>query len=382
MSRFQHFQWKHWLGRVAVVAAAGGVIAAAVVLTERTEAAQAEAVRERKTLPLLVEVAPAQAVEGYTVGRTFIGRVEAARQTSAAFDLGGTINAVHFREGDEVRAGDVLAELDTRRLDAREKELLARIDAAHADLKLAQQTFQRTEEAAELDAISAQEADDAARQVDAAKASLAVAEASLDTLRVDLDKSKLVAPYDAVVAERSADEGTVVSPGTVAMTLLDRQNPEVRIGLAGRSIESVRAGEDRIVTINGESVPALVKSILPSRNLGARTVDARLVLGRPLDGIRVGDLASLPVETFVARSSFRLPTSAIIEGTRGLWSCYVAEPIDDPQGDATHVVRRRELQMIQPGGEEVFVTGTLAADELVVISGVHRLTPDLPVRLR
>ncbi|MEL7237878.1 MAG: efflux RND transporter periplasmic adaptor subunit [Planctomycetota bacterium] len=384
MSNKRTLNWKPWLTRLTVVAACAVVLFVAVALRAQTLDGQDARVEARKTLPLLVNVEPAKAVSQYTVSRQFIGRVEAARRTTAAFELAGTIEWIGPEEGDEVKAGDELARLDVSRLKARQRELEARITSALADLKLAEQTFRRTEEAAELDAIADQDLDDAARQVDASKAALRVAEASLETLQVDLDKSVLLAPYDAVISRKSADEGDVVSPGTAAMVLLDRQKPEVRIGLAGRSIESVRAGEVRTVRIAGQDVPAKVKSILPSRNGGARTVDAMLVLARPLDGIRDGDLAALIVDTTVEREGFQLPTAALIEGTRGLWSCYVAEPVtdnDDVNPDATHIVRRRELQLIQPGGDIVFVSGTLADGELVVIDGVHRLTPNLPVRI-
>ncbi len=357
-----------------------GLLFGAMALRDATNEGQAARAETRSVAPLLVRVMPVDPSDGYDNIRTFVGRVEAARETMASFELQGLAVEVGPDAGDLVSEGDVLAKLDTSRLKATENELLARLKQSQADVALAKQTFSRTREARELDAVAQQALDDAQRQLDTANAAVEVAEASLEGVRVDLKKSTLVAPFDAIVAERRIDEGAVVSPGQVAFELLDRQSPEARIGLAGPAVRHVKSGDERVVTINGEYVQARVRSILPTVG-NARTTEAVLVLDRPLDGIRVGDMATLAVESRVEEVGFSLPVDAITEGVRGLWACYVAEPAGDLEDGATHVLARRDLQLLRADGEFVYVRGTLASDELVAVDGIHKLTPGLPVRI-
>ncbi len=369
-----------WTTRLGVVALCAGLLAGAMALRQNGIDAKQQAAAARATPPLLVRVAPAVAAEGYTVGRSFVGRVEAGRRTMAAFELVGVVTSVGPDDGDLVLQGDVIAELDTAKFEASRQELRARLKVAEADAANARQSFDRTTEAAELDAVSAQSVDDAQQRLDAADAQVDVANAALASVQVDLDRSQLLAPYDAVVATRMIDEGDVVSPGMAAFELLDRNAPEARIGLAGPAVEAVEVGQQHFVTVGTERVAATVRRVMPSRDDLSRTVDAILVLDRPLDGIRRGDLVTLDLQTPIASSGFSLPLSALTEGTRGLWSCYVAEPTDKVE-DATHIIRRRELQLLHQSGDRVYVRGTLQPGDLFVTDGIHRLVPGLPVRI-
>ncbi len=75
--------------------------------------------------------------------------------------------------------------------------------------------------------------------------------------------------------------------------------------------------------------------------------------------------------------------TALTEGSRGLWACYVATLIDDSErvGTETHRLRRRELEIIHQDADRVYVRVTLNDGELVIVEGLHRLVQDLPVRL-
>ncbi len=74
--------------------------------------------------------------------------------------------------------------------------------------------------------------------------------------------------------------------------------------------------------------------------------------------------------------------TALTESSRGLWACYIAEPVAsrDRLGSETHRLRRRELEVVHQEVDRVFVRGTLSAGELVVSEGLHRLVPNQRVR--
>jgi len=132
-------------------------------------------------------------------------------------------------------------------------------------------------------------------------------------------------------------------------------------------------------------VPAVVRAIRPDRQEQARTVNVRLELLTADPRLRTGELATLNVGRFVAEPGFWVPMSALTESARGLWACYVAEP-NRPENrpdvpEATHIVKRRDVELIHVNSDRAFVRGTLATDELLILQGVHRLVPGMPVRV-
>ncbi|ANM31074.1 hypothetical protein ABI59_18080 [Acidobacteria bacterium Mor1] len=334
----------------------------------------------RPVPPLTVRTLTAEAEDAYPVTRRFVGRVEAARESAVGFELGGMVLEVRVDEGERVTRNQILARLDTRRLDARRRELQAILEEARAGTALADSTRERVRAARAENAVSAQRLDEAEREYQARRAAEGRAEAALAALDVDLDKAVLRAPFDAIVSERFVDEGQVVPGGQPIVTLLDRRNPEARIGIAPAAVDGLAPGQPHPLDIDGRTVEGVVVSVLPQRDAGTRSVEVRFSLDVPLEQVRRGDLAALERTRMEAQRGFWLPLSALTESSRGLWSCFVAVPVADDNG-ATHQLARRELVLLHQEQDRVYVRGTLETGDLVVGEGLQRLAPGLPVRV-
>lgn len=338
-------------------------------------------VERESTAPLVVHTVVAAEQPGYTMSRRFVGRVEAARESSVGFELGGRIVSVGPDDGDRVSSGQVIARLDTARLDARREELTAMLDEARANRELAESTRQRVRSAHEQDAVSSQRLDEAERQLQARIAAVRRAEAALASVDVDIEKATLQAPFDAIVAHRHLDEGQVIQSGHPVLTLLERRGPEARIGVAEEMTQALAPGQTHPVEIGDRAVPARIKAVVPQRNARTRSVEVVLVLDAALDEIRQGDLAVIEIAQTRDEPGFWLPLGALSEGSRGLWNCYVAKPRAVEGSDATHELSRRELVVLHQEEDRVFVRGTLQKGDIVVREGVQRLAPGLNVRV-
>ena len=387
---------------------------------------------------LPVDAVVAVAEPGYPVEREFLGRLEAERESELSFERIDRVIAIAVDEGDTVAAGTPLATLDLSMLDARRAQLDADLTQAAATLAelengsrqedvdearaivaelearagLAQSTEKRTAGAFEQRAVSAQQLDEARLATSVARAQLAAARERLGRLEagpraeridaqrarvisireqlrlndVDREKSQLVAPFDAVVLRRHVDEGETVSPGRAILRLMERAPLELRVGVSRDAVAALPVGSEHTVDVHGESYAAVVRSVTPERNDATRTVAVRLTIA-DLPSRFHGDLARARVQETREGDGFWIATEALTESWRGLWSCYVAEPVaandlapDDPVG-ATHRIGRRELLIRHTEGDRTFVAGTLAAGELVIVEGIHRLVPHQLVRL-
>ncbi len=335
----------------------------------------ASAVRATRALP--VATISALPEPGYAVQRQFVGRIEARRQSRVGFELGGLVTELLVDEGELVEPGQVIGRLDTARLAVQLERLEGRRVELEANIGLARAPRIRQERLTSKGHVSLQRYDEARFGEQGQLGRLQQVDAQIASNRLDMEKSELKAPFGAIVARRFADEGIVIAAGDPVFDLLERTNPEVRIGLAGGAVAAIAVGQEHELLVRGHRVSATVRAILPVRDRNTRSVDVALTLHAPLNGIRPGDLARLEITRRVDAPGFWLPLTALTESSRGLWAVYVANGSEGETG----VIERRELEMLHQETDRVFVRGTLANDDRVVVAGIHRLVPGQSVRI-
>lgn len=327
----------------------------------------------------LLPVATINAVPepGYAVQRHFVGRIEAKRQSRVGFELSGLVTELLADEGALVEPGQVIGRLDTARLEVQLKQLQGRRAELRANIGLARATRIRQQRLTNKGHVSRQRYDEARFAEQGQLGRLEQVDAQIASILLDIEKSAVKAPFDAIVARRFADEGVVINAGAPVFDLIERTNPEVRIGLAGGAADEVRVGQKHALLVRGRRVSATVRAVLPVRDRNTRSVDVALTLHVPLNGIRPGDLARLEITRWVDEAGFWLPLAALTESSRGLWAVYVASRADS----GVDVIERRALEILHQETDRVFVRGTLAGVDHVVVAGIHRLVPGQPVRI-
>ena len=339
---------------------------------------------DERILP--VEVSAVEWATGFEVADRFLGRVEVARASDLGFELSGTLIRVLVEEGETVSKGQVLASLDTDRLEAREAELEALVDQVEAARELAEKTWDRTRRLVEKQAASQQELDNATERKKRANAGLRQARAQLEAIRVDLAKSKLVAPFDGAIGARYADEGAMLSMGQPVVRLMETGRNEVRVGLPSELAQKLEMGTSlplRSRDGNSGDAPAWqgqgrVQRVLPMRDGRLQTVDVILAPDAAISQvIRDGDLMEVGISRRIENPGFWLPRASLTESARGLWAVYAAVPANDAR-DVTRL-ETRQVEIVEQSGDRVFVRGALQSGDLVVVSGRQRLTPGIHV---
>ena len=379
--KFKVSSWQRWFFSTTVVMLVlVGVIAIGWLATSfKLADDQAQDGPEQPGVaPLIVSWQTATWEPGYTVTRSFVGRVEARQISDVGFEISGKIATVSVNEGDAIEVGQILAMLDTERLNARRDELRALRDQAQARLDLAELILERITQFRKSNAATQLELDEANQEKLAAKAQLRQAEAAVTTIEVDIEKATLRSPFTAVVARRFVDDGRVVPAGTPVLQLLERVSPQVRIGVGGDSIDEVEVGQSLDVQISERTVKGTVDAILPVRDRTGRGVDVLINLEVTLNGIRQGDLARVQIERYIDDRGFWLPKQALTQGVRGLWSVYTLEPVTTGQGEA--VLRQADIELLHTETDHVFVRGPFNEATPIMATGQHRVAPGMTVR--
>lgn len=378
-----------------------------------------------------VEVVAVEEVDSVATTRYFTGRVTARRSSPLAFERPARVTSVLVDEGDRVRKGQALAELDTRdleiskaQLEAARAQAQARLDeltagprresivAAKAQvrdieqqLELAQVQTRRRQELLARQAISREEFDRLDFQARSLQASLESAQARLEELEtgtreeqvraqqsvvaeldsriaavaLDMDKSVLRAPFAGRINQRTLDEGAFASPGQAVLTLLEEAKHEARIGLPADAAGEIAAGDRRLIEIAGSEFPAVATRTLPQLDPETRTATVVFeVSAKNSDAIFDGQIARLAMERAEQTSGYWLPLEALSRGVRGLWACYAVVPSDGPD---VHTLEQRQVEVLSAEGDRALVRGALRPGELVVRSGVNRVTVGQRVRV-
>lgn len=384
---------------------------------------------------LTVEAITVERVNGYTTTREYTGELVAGRSSPLGFERAGTVVSIAVDEGDRVAAGQPLAQLDVRTLEAQRRQLeaqrqealaqlrelqagprqedIAAAQAAVGDLEqqlaLAVLQRERREDLYRDGVISLEELDQQTfntgalenrlaqaqsrleelatgtrrEQLDAQAARVAQLEASLQQVDVDLSKSTLYAPFDGTVGIRSMDEGVVAGSGQTVLNLVEAGPLEARVGVPPAVAETLVTGSTQTVRLGDRTFTATVDALLPELDDTSRTVT--VVLAMPATDLTVGQTVRLLLEETQTAEGFWLPTTALVPGERGLWSVYVlTEP--NPNGSTTeaqtdiYTVGRRDVEVIHTEGDRALVRGTLQASEQAIAAGVHRVVPGAQVR--
>jgi RND family efflux transporter MFP subunit len=314
----------------------------------------------------------------YIKQRKVYGLIESAKQANLGFELSGVIDETRVVEGERVVKGQVLATLDKQRLFAQRKELDATLVRAIADATLASLSAKRTAELVKKRLEPEQRLDEANANLDAANALVNEVKARHESLDVELQKSSLVAPFSGQVVQQLLDLGTVVTTGQAVFSLMAEMDLEARIGLPTRSPLALNLGQRYELKYAGETLSAILISMAKQRNRTTRAVDALFKIDAQAAQKRYlmsGDLVSLSVDVEIEKQGAWIPMSALSNGVRGLWTLFI---IDKSSG--SQIIQPRSVSVEYMEQERAFVSGAIAQGELLVVSGLHRLTPNQVVR--
>lgn len=338
------------------------------------------AVEDAVDTPLVVEVL-ADAPEHFEPAiERYVGRVEAGQRVELGFDIPSVVTKISKREGESFVKGELLAELDTRRLKAQKNELQARLERSVAMLKLAETSLQRSENLRRSGNISEQSLDEAQRQKDAALADKSLALAQLESVDVELEKSLLYAPFDGVVIERLSDEGRTVSLGLPVLLIEETGDSNVQVSVALDLARNLKPG-DPLALRRGDLVfdgtIDRVKLSLSNR----RVSEVYIVASDGGPELVPGEIIQVDVGIKNLSSGVWIPVSALTEYGRGLWSVYLAKPESNESEEAR--VSRTVVEMVMVKGDYALVTGGITKDELpfVIKDSTHRVVAGQQVRV-
>ena len=279
-----------------------------------------------------------------TVANTRAGTVKACRRAKLSPSVGGQIAKLSIREGDTVKEGDLLLEIWNRDLVAevqlaqRETEAArARARAALLKAEVSQREANRLVKLRDTGAASEEKTDKALTDAkalradyEAAKASVLMSEARIGVVKANLARTRLIAPFDGVVAEINGELSEFVTPSPIGIPtppvvdLIDNTCFYITAPIDEVDVPKIAPGMTARVSLDAfgdRSFPGKVRRVAPyvlDREKQARTVDVEVQFTMPEDirKMLAGYSADVEIILDVRQNTLRIPTAAVLDGDR------------------------------------------------------------------
>lgn len=284
------------------------------------------------------------------VSRTIVaaGTVAPKDEISLSFKIGGVIDRIAVDPGDEVRAGQLLASLDLREIEAGLAK--ARSAAAKAERDLARARRLHADSVVTL--AQAEDAETAAE----------FARADLEAASFNRRYAVIVAPSSGTVLRRSAEPGETVAPATTVLVLGSRKRGSViEVGLADRDVVRVREGDEAIARFSalpGMEFQGRVSQVAAAADAGTGTYAVEISV-RGVGSLTAGLVGEVEIRPRVGMQATVIPIEAILEGDGSEATVYALS------ADGKHVEKRRVTVAFIDGNRVAIARGLEGVDAVV-----------------
>ena len=290
-----------------------------------------------------------------------IGTMAAVQGVTVSADLPGTVDRITFESGRVVRAGEVLAELDTRQ----ERAQLAAIEAQR---ELARLNYERMKGLLSERVISQAEFDQAMAQEKQTTA-------QVGEIQATIERKTIRAPFSGVLGIRQVNLGQYLGAGNPLVSLQSLDPIYVNFGVPQQDIPRLRVGH-RVTVRAGDSGSAEFSGRVTAFDSivdeATRNVQVQATLSNPGGKLRPGMFVQTELSLGSSRTVIALPASAISYAPFGD-SVFIVTDLKGENGQSYRGVRQQFVKLGGARGDQIAVISGVTPGDEVVTSGVFKL---------
>lgn len=278
--------------------------------------------------------------------------------------VAGKVEAIRFEEGELVRKGQTLLELDSR-------EWRAQLQRLRSELEVAKQDLDRKEQLAEIKGVSESE-------LEAAQLRVNTLEANIDETEVRLSYSTIVAPFNGRIGLRSVSLGAFISAGTPVATLVQENPLKLEFNVPERYAPQIKNGQPVLFRVSNDDdhYQANIYATEPMINRSSRALRVRARANNDDRVLLPGSYADVSVTLDSIPNALMVPTEAIIPRLDEQMVYRIKNGKAEEVEVKTGVRQPRKIQIaegLQPG-DTIMVTGLLQVRAGMPVSGDKKLS--------
>ena len=311
-----------------------------------------------------------------TNGPAISGSLDAALNATVRAQIAGSIISVDADVGQTVKKGQTLGRIDASALQDAYLSAKSAVSSAQTMYAVAQRNLQRSQTLLQAGAIAQRDLETGQTQASGALASLADAQSRLATATKNFDNTRISAPFDGVISQKSVNPGDVVQPGGALFTVVDPSTMRLVAAVPSDQLAMVKVGTDVAFTVTGyggQSFHGMVTRLSPSVDPTTRQVQIivsipnkgrNLIAGLYADG-RVSSTTQQGIVVPFSAVDTRMQRPAVVKLLHGKVT----------RVDVT-------LGMRDPTAETVQITSGVNAGDTLLVAAAQGITPRTPVRVQ
>lgn len=255
--------------------------------------------------PILVEITNVEQ-QTIPVNITALGSLDANQSVDINPEIDGQIASIHFYNGQEVKKGKLLFQLD-------DSIAQAQLTAAKAKLKLSREDLKRSLRLLHHDAMSQQAVDQAAEAV-------SEDQATVHEKQVRVDKMQLRAPFNGVVGSRTVSVGQYVTVGQTLVSLVNTESLKVIYNVSQTYLSQLKLGQTVELSsdaLPGETFSGTVSYISPAIDVATRTVEVHATVPNNAGQLAPGMFVKVAQELSERQNALVIPAEALVATISG-----------------------------------------------------------------
>ena len=381
---------RHGWTKIGFAGVAIALLAVGIVVYARSDRDQAP---EAATLQPVPVIATTVQQHDVPIMLTGLGTVTALNTATVRSQITGLLISVDFKEGQSVKKGDLLAQIDPRTYQAQLDQAEATLSHDQVHLQNGQLNLQRYSDLAKTNSIALQQVDNQRAAVEELDAQIKNDQAAVESAKAELSYTSLVAPFDGVTGLRLLDVGNIIHPPTssataqstqsdpnalvvvtqiqpigVIFTLATTSIPEVQDAAAKGPLRAIAFSQDDKTQLDTGNLLVVNNQADP----GSGTVQLKAEFPNQQRQLWPGTFVNVRLVISTQHDALTVPFDAVQQGPQGQ-VVFVVGP--------DHKVALRPVSMRQSFNGVALIDKGLNAGETVVIRGQYRLSPGSLVTL-
>jgi multidrug efflux pump subunit AcrA (membrane-fusion protein) len=289
----------------------------------------------------------------------YYGKLVANRSTRLSFSQPGRVKAVVPEIGAAIDEGETLALLDLEPLEQQKTRLQQQLESA----------IRRSESEVSL------------QPAETKPAAVLQLEAELQRIDEELERGRLRAPYSSLVAAKFVETGSLVTPQTSVIEVIENTKPVVEANLPSKIVDALSLKQAVWVLIAGQAVEAELVSKAPLETLvGSKSIRLSIVSELDRGTWSFGQTVEIRFLMPTGLTGYWLPISSLLRESDGIWSALVVAKTPNDESEASPpssrvpaTVHRRTLEIVQLEDEWVLAQGSIQEGDWVIANGIHRI---------
>lgn len=324
--------------------------------------------------PTLITVTQSKAVP-LEIVETTLGTLEAFKDPKIAAEVAGNLKKLSVRAGENVRQGQLIAEIDSSDIAQQHSADQADIRRLQALLTQQERLVTRQNELVQKSFISKNAVDDASAQRDALRSQLEAAQARASLSANNLRKARVVAPFDGSIEKQIAAVGEYLKLGDPIVTLISNSRLRANLPFPETAAQRLKIGQK--VRLKSPLLPdavieGAIEDIRPTLTDGSRAIEVIARIENPGEILKGGGSIDATVVIDVRESAVMVPEQSVVLR---------------PAGKVVYALvdGKAEQRIVQTGGKQgglVEIVSGLKAGETVALDGAGFLTNGAPITVQ